>query len=473
MNIIILTSLLGILTLFLGVFDFRKFILPVVSLGLLFGLGILVMEWGNIPAWYAQYDAMIHWDRFSMAFSGVLIFITLFLFNISDHFYKNTDQNKGDIYALMLFVLCGGVIMTSYNNLTMLFLGIEILSISLYILAGSRKFDLASNEASIKYFLTGSFSTGFLLFGIALIYGTTKSFNIDVIRDVVSMQSGDMLMFNIGTVLVLSALIFKISAAPFHFWAPDVYQGSPSMITAFMSTVGKTAGFAALFRFCYYIFSIDTPASVTNTLMVVAGLTIVVGNLSAFPQKRVKRMLAFSSISNAGYMLIGLTAFNGSSDSSILYYALAYSIATIIAFIVMMYVVEQRGNDDFGAFNGVGRTNPILGFALALSMLSLAGIPPLAGFIAKYYIFRTALESNHFWIVMLAIINSLIGVYYYFNLMVSVFKKEEDHSILPSIKLARMSQIGLVAGILLLLGIGLFPDFIMNLLNPMVVVAGK
>lgn len=461
MNSIILLSSLGILTLFTGVFNWRKMILPIVVIGLIGILGLNIFEWNNAPEWYTQFNHMLLFDNYSVAFTGTLIVISLFIFFLCDQHYAKEDSHVADIYGLILFTLVGGIIMASYSNLTMLFLGIEILSIPLYILAGSKKIDLASNEASIKYFLMGAFSTGFLLFGIALIYGSTGSLDLNGIRQFIETNQELPMIFNIGLVLMLIGLTFKVSAVPFHFWAPDVYTGSPTLITTFMASVVKTAGFAALFRLMYTCFG-TVDGIWFNTLWAIAALTITVGNLSALYQKNVKRMLAYSSISNAGYLLIGVLANNANSDSAILYYTFVYSIATILAFAVLMLVMEEKGgNAEYTSFNGLARNNPLLAGVMCVAMLSLASIPPLAGFFAKYFMFRTALENGYIWIVLIAVINSLIGVYYYFRVMVSMFSKEPDQE---EIYVKGSYKAVLIVGALLLLVLGIFPNLITDIL---------
>ena len=464
MNAIILLSLLGIATLFIGVFNLRKLILPVIIIGLLAILGVNIMEWnGNIPEYYKQYTDMISFDNYSIAFSSVLILISIFVFSLCHHYHDREESHIADIYALMLFTLIGGIIMTSYNNLTMLFVGIEILSISLYILAGSRKHDLASNEASIKYFLMGSFSTGFLLFGIALIYGVTNSFNLDVIGAYVNSHIDIPILFHLGILLMLVGLGFKVSAAPFHFWTPDVYQGSPTIITTFMATAVKTAGFAALFKLLHTWFgTVTLPPSLFDTLWVITALTITIGNITALVQKGVKRMLAYSSISNAGYLLIAVLALNGQSSSAILYYAIVYSIGTILAFGVLMMVTEAQGGDDYHSFAGMGRKNPLLGAVMAVAMLSLAGIPPLAGFFGKYFLFVNSMNSGYKWIVLVAVVNSCVGIYYYFHVMISMFTKEDSA---PRVEIPFSYRAVLIIGCILLLVLGLCPEMVTGLLK--------
>ena len=464
MSAIILLSILGIGTLFVGVFNLRKLLLPLVITGLLAALVIYFMEWrGHIPDFYKTYADMLGFDTYAMAFSGAMIAISVLVFGLCYQHHAAEENHIADVYALMIFTLIGGIIMASYTNLTLLFVGIEILSISLYILAGSKKLDLASNEASLKYFLMGSFSTGFLLFGIALIYGVTNSLDLAVISKYVDSHIDVPILFHLGVVLMLVGLSFKISAAPFHFWTPDVYQGSPSIITTFMATVVKTAGFAALYKLLHTWYGVtNLPTPLYDTIFAITALTITVGNLTALYQKGLKRMLAYSSISNAGYLLIAVLAMNQQSASAIFYYAIVYSVGTILAFGVLMVVSDARGGDDYHSFAGVARKNPLLGFVMSIAMLSLAGIPPLAGFFGKYYLFLNSMESGNRWIVIIALLNSLIGIYYYFRVMISMYAREDDS---PAIPLAFSYKLVLIIGCILLIILGLFPEQVTDILR--------
>ena len=339
MNAILLLSALSILTLFAGAFNMKKLALPLIFVGLLGAFVLNLGEWEIADNFF--YNKMLLFDHYAVAFSGLLIILTLFIFFLCHQYYKKENADIVDIYGLLIFVLIGGIIMASYANLTMLFIGIEILSISLYILAGSRRLSLRSNEASIKYFLMGSFATGFLLFGIALVYGETHTFHLDVIRQYVIAQNGNLsLKFTTGIVMMLIGLSFKVSVFPFHFWAPDVYEGSPTLVTTFMATVVKTAGFAALYRLFVTCFdNTPLPDAWLNIIWGMTALTITVGNFSALYQKGAKRMLAFSSVSNAGYLMIGVLAMNHAfSANAIFYYTAVYSLATIAAFGVLMLV---------------------------------------------------------------------------------------------------------------------------------------
>jgi NADH-quinone oxidoreductase subunit N len=471
MNVILITSALGLVTLFAGVYKVRKMLLPLVIFGLLCALAVNALQWNDADAstsgmFYSGYvKGMMNFDSYAVAFSGLLICVCIFIFMLCDQYYKDEDHNISDIFALILFTLVGGIMMTSYTHMAMLFIGIETLSISLYILAGSKKLNLNSNEAALKYFLLGSFSTCFLLFGICLIYGVTGSFDLLVIRTyVITNASALPVMFKAGLFLLSIGLLFKVSAAPFHFWTPDVYDGSPTLITAFMASVVKIAAFAALFRLYYTCFGSIVPVWY-YTIGVVAALTIIIGNFSAIYQKSVKRMLAYSSIANAGYLMVGVLSLNENAQSAVFYYLVAYSIATVTAFGILMVVAKDKGSENYEAFNGLAKRNPLLAGIMVIAMLSLAGIPPLAGFFGKYYIFSNAIENNYIWIVILAVLNSLLGVIYYFKVIVAMFTPAEDDSASQPIAVKGAFALTLVIAALLIILIGIFPDWIVGLLG--------
>ena len=300
--------------------------------------------------------------------------------------------------------------MISFSDLTLFFIGLEILSISLYVLAASNKSDLRSNEAGLKYFLMGAFATGFLLFGIALIYGATATFNLQGIHDALAKGAISPLMVKTGVLLILVGLLFKVSAAPFHFWAPDVYEGSPTLVTMFMATVVKTAAFAAFYRLfstCFISLS-DTWIPVVAAL---SAITMLLGNIMAVFQTSFKRMLAYSSIAHAGYMMMAIAAMNEVSAGSIFLYAIAYSIGSLGAF-ACLHAMSVNGDESISGLNGLGKRQPKVAIFLSLIMFSLAGIPPVAGFFAKYYLFYGALIGGYTWLVIIAVMSSLIGVYY-------------------------------------------------------------
>jgi NADH-quinone oxidoreductase subunit N len=308
MTTLIIISVLPILVLYLGLYKAQKALLPVTIIGLLVALGTAIMDWTPQNSAPILYHGMMLFNNFSVAFSAVSIVSTIFILLLSKGYFEKISSHIAEYYAIILFSLAGIIVMVSFHNLTMMFIGIEIMSVSLYILAGIRKSDFASNEAALKYFLMGAFSTGFLLFGITLVYGSSGSFDLDGIRDWVVTHPRNMdPLFYTGILLIIIGLCFKVGAAPFHFWTPDVYEGAPSLITAYMSTVVKAAGFAAFLRLFSACFApvADFWAPV---VLVITIVTLFIGNITALYQQSFKRMLAFSSISHAGYLLFAIVA---------------------------------------------------------------------------------------------------------------------------------------------------------------------
>lgn len=407
----------------------------------------------------SYFNDMILLDNYSLAFTGLLILIS-FLWFISSPSNITDKDHEVDFFSLIIFALIGGMMLASFSNIIMLFLGLEILSISMYILAGSNKRSPASNEAALKYFLMGSFATGFLLFGIALIYGLTSSFNLTVIANSVSQISGNSKMLDAGVLLIMIAMLFKVSAAPFHFWAPDVYQGSPTIITVYMSTVVKTAAFAAFLKLFMTLFG-GMQGLWSSSLWIIAAATILIGNITAVFQTNIKRMLAYSSISHAGYMLLAILAMNNSSASSLLFYTLAYSLSSLGSFAILLLVNKSIGSESLDSFYGLAKKNPLLAAATVIAMLSLAGIPPAAGFFAKYYIFSSAIQSGLTSLVIIAVCGSLIGVFYYFKVIIALFKEKDA----AHISMSGNEKAVIVFTSLATLILGILPGLISGLLG--------
>ncbi len=428
MNIIITIAGTALVVLYAGLFKAKKALLPITVIGLLGALAFAVCSWNTNQVYYG----MMHMDNFALAFSFVTIIGTLFIFLLTQNYFTRDSEHVAEYFTLILFALAGIIIMLSYSNMSMLFIGLEIMSVSLYILAGIRKGDFASNEASLKYFLMGAFSTGFLLFGIALIYGATGSFDLETINQyLVNNYSTISPLFYPGVILLLIGLSFKIGAAPFHFWTPDVYEGAPTLITTFMSTVVKTAGFAAFLRLFAGTFA-PLHDFWLPPLMIVVCLTLFIGNVTALFQKNFKRMLAYSSISHAGYLLFSLVSLTSASSNNVLVYAAAYTFASIIAFAVLILVKQKTGNDHFDSFNGLAKRNPLTALALTIAMLSLAGIPLTAGFIGKYLMFLNAMNGYQVYLVAFAILNALVGFYYYFRVIIAMYFKEGNELVLET-----------------------------------------
>ncbi|OJW17575.1 NADH-quinone oxidoreductase subunit N [Mucilaginibacter sp. 44-25] len=459
MTSIIIISILPIVLLYLGLYKAQKALLPVAVLGLLAALVTSVMQWKTnaVP----EFNGMLLYDNFSVAFSVISIITTVLILLLSKGYFERISNHIAEYYAIILFSLAGILVMVSYHNITMLFIGIEIMSVSLYILAGIRKNDFASNEAALKYFLMGAFSTGFLLFGIALIYGSTGTFDLDGIRDWVLMSPRKIdPLFYTGIMLIIVGLCFKVGAAPFHFWTPDVYEGAPSLITLFMSTVVKVAGFAAFLRLFSACF-LPIAQFWTPVLLVITTLTLFIGNITALYQQSFKRMLAFSSISHAGYLLFAIVAIGAGSANSIFVYATAYSIASVIAFGALILVRQQSGTDNFEGFNGLAARNPFLALVLTISMLSLAGIPLTAGFIGKFYMFSGALSQYRVWLVVVAIVNAIISIFYYFRVIIAMYFRSAERE---QVEIPAYYKLVLGFSALVTIVIGVYPAIVSGLI---------
>jgi len=456
MNTLIAIIGLGVLCLLFEILNFRKAIIPITILGLLAVLGLTVSEFNSTEAYY---NNMLVVSKFSVAFSSLFIVLTIFLVALSHNFYENHPAKISDFIAIKIFMLAGSVAMVSFGNLAMFFLGIEILSISLYVLAASDRLSLKSNEAGMKYFLMGSFASGILLFGICLIYGAMGTFDIAEISEL-SRSAELPVWFTIGIILVTIGMFFKIAAVPFHFWAPDVYEGSPALTTATMSTLAKVVAMATLYKLLTTM-NADISYPFQIVIVVISMASMTVGNIMALRQTNVKRMLAFSGISHAGFMIMTLLSVS-TSASSLLYYASAYSLAGIAAFSVILYVCKNRDNEDITNFHGLGKTNPLLAVILTGALLSMAGIPIFSGFFAKLILFDQTIKAGYLVLVIVAVVNSIISVGYYFKLILAMFAKEsnEERTGTPFIIYA----VAIIA-IVLNIALGLYPSFVLDLLG--------
>lgn len=458
MNTLIALSVLAVITMFLGIFKLNKLLLPFIVAGLIVALALNYADWGQVKYYYSN---MFFTDSFSVSFGSLMIFSTLVIFLISAQYYRKETRSLDGVYAIILFALLGGLIMISSSNLVTFFVGIEIFSISLYLLAGSHQTSHFSTEAAMKYFLTGSFASAFLLLGIALLYGASGSLYTADIANYINNHAGETpMLLKAGVILVAIGMSFKVAAVPFHFWAPDVYHGSPTLITAYMVTTVKIAGFAAFLRLTTTCFGNDY-ALWTQSLAVIAALSIIVGNFGALMQSRIKRMLAYSSISHTGYILVALVALQNSTTAIFLYYSAGYALANLAAFLVVIMMKQTLGNTGFDSFNGLSKTNPISAFAMAIAMLSLTGIPPLAGFMAKYLVFASAMQKGYAWLVVVAVVGSMVSIFYYFRPVINMYFKQPDH--LEKLVTTKLSTSILVVLTLLAFILGMVPGLLIDL----------
>ncbi|MBC8083859.1 MAG: NADH-quinone oxidoreductase subunit N [Hymenobacter sp.] len=469
MNSIILLSVLGLGNLFLGFRRSNRLLLPAAMLMLGTVLTVNFIDWNAGPQSF--FHDMLIIDNFAVAFTGIVVLTALLLLPFSEKYVRDGQPNLAEYYSLLLFSLVGAIMMVAYNHLLMLFLGIEILSVAMYVLAGAEKNNLRSNEAALKYFLMGAFATGILLFGMALVYGATGTFELEDIRFAVQNPINESLqpMLYIGMLLMLIGIGFKVSAAPFHFWTPDVYEGTPTFFTAFMSTVVKTAGFAAFLKLLVQVFPAASAQGLwLPTLTAMCVLTLAIGNVGAVAQTSVKRMLAYSSVSHAGYLLIGLVAFNGEleglSANGIFFYSLAYSVATVAAFAVLKLVADQRGREDYSGFNGLARTNPLLAFVLTVAMLSLAGIPLTGGFFGKFFLFSAAVDKSHIGLVVFAVVMSMVSIYYYLRPIIAMYMRDADTDPTEPVLVSTFQAGALLLLALLTVVLGVLPGLLSGIL---------
>ena len=456
MNAIILSAILGIVMMYSGVALKNKTTIKNIAIvGVILLLVANWLEFMGLQFFNVDTKGMLVFSNFGVLFNTIAFGSTLIYFLLSGSELEKIGKTNADYFALIFFILCGVSIVSSFENLLMLFIGIEIISIPLYILAGSDKLNLKSNEAALKYFLMGSFSTGLMLMGIALLYGSVGTFytaGLNVGGVAITPLMG------IGLVLMMVSMAFKVSAAPFHFWTPDVYDGSPTVFTSFMATVVKAAVFVAFLRLFEGAFG-KLHATWQLLIAVVTALTLIVGNVTAVFQQSVKRMLGYSSIAQAGFMMLAIFAINTTAKQGMLLYAAAYSVATIGIFAILMKLKDYT----FDGFNGLAKHEPLLAVTGAIFLLSLAGIPLTAGFFSKYYMLVAALRTGQmFWLVIVGVICAAISAYYYFRVIQAMFFKTAEENPAVEINGRFKTMLVITATIVILLGVK--PSLILNLL---------
>ena len=398
--------------------------------GILWALVRSIMQWGASDT---GYSGMVALDPLSTVFNVLFLASTGVVILLSHPFLKKDDVEHTEYYALLLFATVGMMILASGLDLITLFLGIEVLSISLYILAGYRRDSDASNEAALKYFLLGAFSSAILLYGIALTYGAVGTTNLVKIAEVLANTSGPLpegLLFA-GLALILAGFAFKVAAVPFHMWTPDVYEGAPTPVTAFMSAGPKAAAFAAIIRTFFIGFG-PVHDEWKTALGVIAVLTMTVGNVAAIAQTNVKRMLAYSSIAHTGYALIGIVTGGLIGGTGAVFYLVAYVAMNLGAFAIIVLLEHQgeRG-EELKDYAGLGFRYPLIGLLLSLFMISLSGIPPTIGFVGKLYLFGGAVKSGQILLAVFGVLNSAISVFYYLRLMVLMYMREPQETLPP------------------------------------------
>ncbi len=408
----------------------------------------------------STFGGMFIADDFSQFFNLIFILGAVLTIFTSIDYLKKKENNHGEFYPLVLFSTYGMMVMASTSNLLVMFLGLEIMSVALYVLAGFARTQLRSTEASIKYFLLGAFATGFTVFGIAFVYGTTGSFEVmDVIAHFQQGGGIDTYLI-IGAALLIVGLGFKVAAVPFHMWAADAYEGAPAPVTGFMSAGPKAAAFAALLRIFSFGFQ-DLQPLLEPLFWILAVLTMTVGNIMALRQNNIKRMLAFSSIAHAGYIMIALVVGTAESASAAALYLLCYAVTNLGAFMIISQVDASDPHDEITSidnYSGLGRAKPFLAVLLTVFLISLAGFPPTAGFMGKFVLFKSAVVDGHYAIVIIAVLNSLVSVYYYLRVVVKMFMTDPEKKPILVPSLPAFLTIALVIAIIAVLAIGIYPQ---------------
>lgn len=457
MNTLILSAVSGVLMMFSGFMLKSKAGIRTMAITLLLAIIVVnILELRGVALLEIDTKGLLDFEgtdgRFALLFTLVVNFCTLAFFLVSARDMEKVGLNYSDYFALIFFILSGVVISASFKSLLLLFLGIEIISIPLYILTGSSKRNLKSNEASLKYFLMGSFSTGLMLMGIALVYGATGTFQTGIRQVFIENQVPVLLIA--GMMLLLFSLSFKVSAAPFHFWTPDVYDGAPTVFTSFMATIVKVAFFFAFMKLFEDVFG-QLQGEWKLLVSIIAAATLFIGNITAVFQQSVKRMLAYSSISQAGFMMLAIFAMNADAKEGFILYAAAYSIATIGIFGVLAKMNDQS----FESFNGFAKQQPVLAGTLVIFLLSLAGIPLSAGFLSKFYMLKATVSSGSIWLAVFAVLMAAVSVYYYFRLVQAMYFKDGTATIPPASKGFTITMVTLAALTIIL---GIFPNILTN-----------
>ncbi len=459
MNAIIASALLGVLMMFASwIFDNEKTHTRIALVGLLALIIANVLQLNGLYSISLDTKGLLSFTQFGLYVNTILFILTFLYVWLNGDEIAKIGNHAADYYALIFFILCGASILTSFNNLLMLFIGIEILSIPLYILTGSDKKNLNSNEAALKYFLMGAFSTGIFLLGITFIYGATGTFQI--LTPVLHPSTGmarEQLMLSVGLILIFASFNFKVSAAPFHFWTPDVYDGAPTVFTSFMATIVKATAIVAFVDLFHSQFkALGYAWDLLLTFVLIA--TLFVGNITAVFQRSVKRMLAYSSIAQVGFMLFALYGPNGFATEGILLYIMAYSVASIGLFGVLIKMKDYS----FEAFNGLGKKEPMIAGLTTIFLLSLAGIPLTGGFFAKYYMLNAAVKSGAgLWLVLVAILFAAVSVYYYFKLIQAMYFADGEPAI---VEIEQGYKYKLLVFAILILAIGILPNVFLSYL---------
>jgi len=434
----------------------------VAAAGLVVILALSFLMNGAEPR-YAFHDLYVM-DGFALFFKRFFLLAAAVVLLMSTEFSERLGAGISEYYALVLFALAGMMFAASANDFTMLFVSLETITVSFYILTSFQRHRQQSLEAGVKYLILGALSSGFLVYGIALVYGASGVMGFS---ELASKTAGlaHQPIFVLGVLLILAGLAFKIAAFPFQIWAPDVYQGSPTPTTAFLAVGSKAAGFALLMRLFFGAVP-DLMLHWEKLLMVIAGITILYGNLCALPQRNLKRLLGYSSIANAGYLLLGVASMSQAGSAAILYYLTGYLFTVLAAFTVICLVLRDSENEEIGALAGLHQRSPLMATVMTLAMVSLAGVPPLAGFFGKFLLLRAIIEqgitySAYYWLAAVTIVGVVISLYYYFGVIRAIYWSKDPANLSP-IRIPPTIKLCLYGCAVGMLYLGIFPNHLLN-----------
>ncbi len=420
-------------------------------------LGFLALFLVPLPQKDLLFNSMVYCDRFSVFLEFLFLLSALVVVLLSIGAIAKDGADLAEYYALILFATSGMILISQSVHLIILFLALEIFSISIYILAGLPKHNPLCVESSLKYFILGAFGSGFLLYGLTFVYGATGSLSLSEISKALSTGRFENTYLIIGGILILVGLGFKIALVPFHMWTPDVYEGAPTTVTAYMAVGVKAAAFAAFVR-VFWVGLKGINVEWNTLLWILAVITMTVGNICALRQESVKRMLAYSSIAHAGYIFIGLVVGDRTALGSMLYYLLSYAFMNLGAFGVLVLVRFFDLKENYEDFRGFAYSHPILGVCMTIFLCSLMGMPPTAGFFAKFMIFSSAIKAGYVWLVIFAVLNSIIAAYYYLRLIIYMFTRKDIESYSVS-SFPGYSGLAILISLLGTLGLGILPNY--------------
>ena len=454
------------------IFNKSKRFLPFISLlGLVITFTFVVLQFGDPKSAFsvAGNHTFLSLDNFSSFFKILILITTAFivLFSMSSQEVNSCPDRHGEYYALIFGMVIGMFFMVSANDLILIYLSLELLSLSSYVLAGFVKTSVRNSEASLKYIIYGSASSGIMLFGISILYGITGSTNLHEINSLLQFPSATQLTFLMSILMIFTGIGFKISIVPFHFWTPDVYEGAPISITAFLSVASKAAGFAVLIRFLKITFAqgLDKSGywqmlSYIDWQMLLISFSIITmtfGNFAALWQDNIKRMLAYSSIAHAGYLMLGVAVLSDQGLMAVLVYFSVYLFMNLGAFYVVMLIANKINSEEIDDYKGIGYSLPLLGTALGIFLVSLTGLPPTAGFVGKLYLFIALVDANMITVAVIALLNTVVSLYYYIRVLKAMFLVRSEKTVEIHLSPLNYIVIFLLAAPVLILGVYFTP----------------